>query len=279
MTGWIAGPGACVGEYRLEAALGEGAAGLVFRARAPDGGSVAVKVLRPDRATDDVLRARFSREARLARELDSRHVVPVLEVGEAGGIIFLVMPFYARGSLAERLRTRARLDLDDTVELAAQLARGLDALHGHGILHRDVKPSNVLLERDGAAALSDFGLARTAESTRLTEEGQVVGTPHYLAPELVEGHDATPASDVYALGCVLYECLVGTPPFAGRGLAEIGFAHLVEPPPDAHELRPELPADVGAALVSALAKNPVDRPTTGTALARLLHVARSSAPA
>jgi serine/threonine protein kinase len=272
-------PGRRLGDYLLEDTLGEGAGGLVFRASTPGGGSVAVKVLRPDRAADQVLRARFTREARLAREIDSRHVVPILEIGELEGVTFLVMPFYAGGSLAERLRASGRLDLPEAVGLAAQLGRGLDALHGRGILHRDVKPSNVLLDDDGTASLSDFGLARTADSTRLTEDGLVVGTPHYLAPELIEGHEATQASDVYGLGCLLHECLVGKPPFAGRRLPEIAFAHLVEPAPDAHELRPELPADVGAALLSALAKNPADRPPTGTALARLLHVARTSSPA
>jgi serine/threonine protein kinase len=272
-------PGGTIGAYRLEEPLGEGAGGVVFRARTRDDAAVAVKVLRPERSTDDVLHARFRREARLAREIDSRHVVPILEIGELEGVAYLVMPFYTGGSLAARVRSRGRLGLDETVQLAAELGRGLDALHRHGILHRDVKPSNVLLTEDGTAALTDFGLARTADSTRLTEEGQVVGTPHYLAPEVIEGREATNASDVYGLGCVLHECLVGTPPFAGRALAEIAFAHLVDPPPDAHELRPELPPDAGAALLSALAKNPADRPTTGTALARLLHVARTSSPA
>ena len=253
--------GGLVGEYRLEDALGEGAGGLVFRARGPTGEEVAVKVLRPERASDEVLRARFAREARLAQEIESRHVVPILEVGDLDASLYLVLPFYSGGSLA------------------AQLGRGLDALHANGILHRDVKPSNVLLDRDGTAALSDFGLARTAESTRLTEEGHIVGTPHYLAPELIEGRDATRASDVYALACVLYECLAGGPPFAGRGIAEIGFAHLVEAPPDPRERRPELPVDVGAAVLTALAKDPAERPPTGTALARLLHVARTSSPA
>jgi serine/threonine protein kinase len=194
-------------------------------------------------------------------------------------VTYLAMPFSTGGSLAAKLRARGRLELDETVMLAAELGRGLDLLHRRGILHRDVKPSNILLADDGAAALADFGLARTGESTRLTEEGQVVGTPHYLAPELIEGRDATPASDVYALGCVLHECLSGAPPFAGRGLAEIGYAHLVEPPPDATALRPELPRDVGVAVAGALAKDPAERPPTGTALARLLQVARTSSPA
>jgi len=274
----VLAPGQLVGAYRLEEALGEGAAGIVFRARAADGHDVAIKILRADRAGDAVLRARFEREARLARELDSRHVAPILDLGDDDGVAYLVLPFYAGGSLAARLRSSGPLTLDATAALAAQLGRGLDALHAQGILHRDVKPSNVLLEGDGNAALSDFGLARTADSTRLTEEGQVVGTPHYLAPELIEGRDATRASDVYALGCVLFECLVGTPPFSGRGIAEVGFAHLVEPPPDPHELRPELPRDAGTAILTALAKEPSERPTTATALARLLHVARTSAP-
>jgi serine/threonine protein kinase len=272
-------PGQAIGGYRLEAALGEGAGGLVFRARAADGSMVALKILRPERGEDATLHARFKREARLAREIESRHVAPILDVGEDAGTAYLVLPFYEGGSLAARLRAKGPLTLEGTAELAAQLGRGLDALHANGVLHRDVKPSNVLLERDGTAALSDFGLARTAQSTRLTEEGQVVGTPHYLAPELIEGRDATRASDVYAFGCVLFECLVGAPPFSGRGIAEIGFAHLVDPPPDAHELRPDVPRDAGAAIVTALAKDPAERPPTGTALARLLHVARTSSPA
>jgi serine/threonine protein kinase len=272
-------PGGTVGPYRLEERIGEGSGGVVFRARPSAGAAVALKVLRPDRADDDALHARFRREAALARGIDSRHVVPVLEIGEAEGLTYLAMPLYAGGSLALLLRSSGRLELGETVTLAAELGRGLDLLHRRGILHRDVKPSNVLLAEDGAAALADFGLARTGESTRLTEEGQVVGTAHYLAPEVIEGRDATRASDVYALGCVLHECLTGSPPFAGRALAEIAFAHLVEPPPDAHELRPELPRDVGSALASALAKDPAERPPTGTALARLLQVARTSSPA
>src|SRR5262249_6321838 len=160
----------------------------------------------------------------------------------------------------------------------AQLARGLDALHGSGILHRDVKPSNVLLDGEGAAALADFGLARGADSTRLTADGQVLGTPHYLAPELIEGREATRASDVYALGGVLRESLAGERPFAGRGAAEVGFAHLAEPPPDPRRLRPELPDGAAHALLAALEKEPDARPTTATALARMLTAGSASSP-
>lgn len=264
-----------VGRYRLESLLGEGATGVVYRAIAADGAPVALKLLRPGR---EDLRARFLREARLER-IEDRHLVPIVDVGEEDGFAYLVMPYYAGGSLAARLRVHGRLGVDETVDLAAQLGRGLDALHAHGILHRDVKPSNVLLRPDGQAALADFGLARATDWTRLTREGQLLGTAQYLAPELIEGLEATRASDLYALGCLLYECLVGRPPFTGRGAAELGFAHLTEPPPDPRGERPELPEGLAEALLGALDKAPAARPTSATALARMLHLAHSSPPA
>jgi serine/threonine-protein kinase len=249
--------------YDVVELLGEGAGGVVYRAT--DGTrEVALKVLR---SADPTAQKRFAREARLAAESRSRHLVEILEVGDD----YLVMPFYAGGSLASRVP----LSVAETTRLAAELGRGLDALHAHGVIHRDVKPANVLLDADGAAVLTDFGLARGADSTQLTREGQLVGSLHYLAPELIEGGPATTASDLYALGCLLYECIAGAPPFAGRGDAEIGYAHLVEPPPDPCPERPEL----SAALLTALAKTPQTRPTTATALARMLHLASTHAPA
>jgi serine/threonine-protein kinase len=266
-------PGQRVGGYRLERLLGEGAMGLVFSAS----GEVAVKILRPERAGESVARARFLREARLAGGIASRHVVPILEVGELKSVVYLVMPLYD-DSLAGQLRAFGPLTVDDVIDLAAQLGRGLDALHAAGILHRDVKPSNVLLGTDGAA-LADFGLARAHDSTRLTREGQLLGSLHYLAPELIEGAEATPASDLYALGCLLYEAAVGEPPFASRTPAELGFAHLVEPAPDPRDRRPELSSELASALLNPLEKEPAARPTSGTALARMLHLARSASPA
>jgi serine/threonine-protein kinase len=258
-----------IGRYRLGPVVGEGATGVVHRCT--DGErEVAVKLLR-DR--DPVVEKRFEREARLAGRAESRHLVPVLDVGDG----YIVMPFYRGGTLAERLAAERRLSLDETVELAAQLGKGLDALHACSVVHRDVKPSNVLFDGNGVAALADFGLARGADSTQLTRDGQLVGTVHYLAPELIEGEPATPASDIYALGCVLYECLAGDPPFTGRGAAELGFAALHEPPPDPRERRPDLPADIVLGLLTMLEKNPTHRPTSGTAAARTLHLARSSA--
>jgi serine/threonine-protein kinase len=201
----------------------------------------------------------------------------VLEAGEHEGRAYLVLPYYRGGSLAVRIRALGRLSEEETVDVAAQLGRALDALHGAGIVHRDVKPSNVLLDAEGMVFLGDFGLMRAGDWTRLTQDGQLLGTPHYLAPELIEGAEATPASDVYALGCVLYECIAGAPPFAAATTAAaIGFAHLTQPPPDPRAARPDLPDAVAEGLLLALAKDPASRPTSATALARMLDLGRTS---
>ena len=259
--------------YRLEELVGAGATGEVYAARTPEGRRVAAKVLRPERTQDPVARARFLREAKVARSIESRHLVPILDVVETDDTICLVMPFYERS-----LGRAAPLELGQVVALAGQVARGLDALHAASILHRDVKPSNILVDTNGTAALSDFGLARMVDATRVTDTGVLLGTPHYLAPELVAGGEATPHSDIYAFGCVLYELVTGRPPFADATRpAEVGFAHLVEDVPDAREHHPGLPDDVALALASALAKEPGERPTSATALARMLHLAHRPA--
>ena len=246
-----------IGQYAVIERVGEGATGVVYRAE----GDVAVKVLRNP---DPVVAKRFAREARLAATIESRHLVRILDVGDG----FFVMPYYARGSLADALP----LSVAELVRVSAEIAQALDALHEAGIVHRDVKPSNVLLGVDGAV-LADFGLARGVDSTQLTHDGQLLGTAHYLAPELIEGAVATPASDVYAFACLLYEVATGAPPFAGRNEAEIGYAHLVEEPP-----RPDLPWELPDAILLGLAKDPRDRPTSATALHRMLQAASTPSP-
>jgi serine/threonine-protein kinase len=259
-----------VAGYTIDGVIGEGGAAIVYRAS--DGQrEVAIKVLRE---RDSELERRFEREARISAALDSRHVVRALSAGPG----WLVLPLY-RESLADLLRRAHPLPLERVAQLAADIASGIDALHRLRVLHRDVKPSNVLLDDDGRAAVTDFGLARGADSTRLTRDGQLLGTAHYLAPELIEGEAASVASDVYAFGCLLFETLTGAPPFAGRGEAELGFAHLVEEPPDPVSIRPELPRDTALAVLTALSKQASERPTTATALARMVQLGCTGSPA
>jgi serine/threonine protein kinase len=256
-----------VGEYEFEQKLGEGAAGVVYRARAPDGRVVAIKALSPALAADDAFRARFAREARVAQQVRHRHLVSIVEQGDEDGRPYLVLEYVPGGSLRDRLM-RGRLPLEEMLRLVAEVGAGLDTLHRQDLVHRDVKPSNIMLREDGSAALTDFGLAKGAAYTVLTRPGQVVGTLDYLAPELVRGEAATPASDVYALGCVAFECLAGKPPFADRSLFGVGTAHLEDDPPD-----PPAPADVAWVLLRALEKEPAARPPTATTYAHLLRAA------
>jgi serine/threonine-protein kinase len=268
------GPGDRVGPFRLEDLLGEGAMGLVYRAvREPEGDTFALKVLKRALSRDAVYLQRFLREADVAQRVEHRHVVRIVEAGESEGVHYLAMQYVDGGSLDDRIAAVGRLPVEECVRVTAEVASGLDAIHAEGLVHRDVKPSNIMLDRAGSAALTDFGLARGPAFTVLTKPGQVMGTLDYIAPELISGSPATPASDVYALGCVAYECLMGQAPFAGLRIFEIAVAHVEREPTNPCELRADLPPDVGWAVLSALAKQPERRPTTATAYARMLQVA------
>jgi len=263
-----------VGRYRIEARLGDGATGVVYRAlREPDGLLVALKVLRAELGADETYRRRFAHEARAAAEVRHRHLIRVLEAGEAGGRPFLASEYVAGQTLAARLDADGGLPLDGILRLASELGAGLDALHGAGLVHRDVKPSNVMLDRQGAALLGDFGLAKGRAYTVLTRPGAVVGTLDYLAPEIIGGAVAAPPSDLYALGCVVFECMAGVPPFADRDGFQVGMAHLRDEPPDPGADRADLPPMLGWAVRRALAKDPNRRPHSADAFAHMLRMA------
>lgn len=263
------GAGDWLGSFRLEEMLGAGGMGIVFRAvREGDSESVALKILRDELSGDETFRRRFEHEARSASEVRSPHLVAVLEAGEADGRYYLASEFIQGRTLDERVRDDGPLPLADVIRIATELGAALDALHGAGIVHRDVKASNVLLRDDATAMLTDFGLAKGEAYTVLTQPGQVMGTLDYLAPELIRGDEATPASDLYALGCLTYECLTGTTPFGGRSLFQIGLAHLDEEPPDPSQARSDCPRALSAAVLRALDKDPAERPATASAYAR-----------
>lgn len=265
-----------MGAYTLEEKLGEGAVGLVFRASGPDGSVVALKVLRAELSGDESFRRRFVHEARAAQEVLNSHLVPIVDAGEADGRHYLAVRYVSGPTLDHRLEEEGPLPTKDIARVAAHVGSGLDVLHAAGLVHRDVKPSNVIFDEDGRALLTDFGLAKGPAYTVLTRTGQIVGTLDYLAPELIRGQPATPSTDIYALGCVVYECATGQAPFAGKSIFEISSAILEEDPPDPCSLRPDLPTQMGWAIAQALTKDPAARPPTATAYANVVRLARKS---
>ena len=265
-------PGERLGPYQLEALLGQGFMGIVFLAE-PEWGDerVALKVLRSELAGDELYRRRFEREARIASQVDHKHVVPVIDFGEASGRLYIASRYVRGGSLAERIAKSGPLALEELFRLAAELSRALDALHVRGLVHRDVKPANVMIDEEGSAGLTDFGLARSEADTVLTKTGFVVGTADYLAPEVIQGGPAGRSSDVYAFGCLLYECLAGAPPFAGRSFVDTLVAQVAHEPPDPSVYRDDVPEAVCWAVMRALAKDPAARPKTASAYARIVR--------
>jgi serine/threonine-protein kinase len=267
-------PGDTLGPYRIESPLGEGGMGIVFRARREDGLEVALKVLKVELGGDLMFQHRFRQEARAAAEVENPHLVAIIETAEADGRHYIASAYVSGGSLADRLEGGA-LSPADAVEVVAGVAAGLDALHSATVVHRDVKPSNVLFDGDGRAMLTDFGLAKGRAYTVLTRPGQVLGTLDYLAPELIRGEPASPASDIYALGCVAYECVAGRAPFSDRSVFEVGLAHLEE---TADDPAPDAPV-LSAAIMTALEKDTAERPAKAGEYAASLRAAVSEAAA
>jgi serine/threonine-protein kinase len=264
--------GETVGPYTIESVLGVGGMGHVYRAVGPSGEPVALKLVKADLARDTVFRKRFDREARIAQEVSHRHVVPVLDTGEHEGVPYLAQKFVGNGTLEDAIKA-GKVDLATAVRVCGQIAEGLDALHANGLFHRDVKPANILLDTDGTAYITDFGLAKDSQGSLLTRPGQALGSLDYMAPEQIRSEEVTAATDVYALGCVMYECLCGAPPFADRQGMRVLWAHLQDAPADPRSKNPDLPPEVCATIMRALEKDVAARPQSASEFARQLAAA------
>lgn len=257
-----------LGRYRLDRLLGKGGMGQVWLAvDTVVGRRVALKLLPAELAGDQTYRARFEKEAELAARLHDPHIVPIRAHGELDGRLFIEMEFIDGTDLARLLHRDGPLPPARAVDIVAQTAAALDAAHRAGLVHRDVKPSNILVRPDGFVYLIDFGIAHGSDSTALTTAGLAIGTWAYMAPERFTGRtDAR--SDVYSLGCVLYECLAGARPFGDTDPARQMHAHLTTRPPSAHVANPAVPAELDRVIARAMAKDLAARYDTAGELAR-----------
>jgi protein kinase-like protein len=258
------GPGSVIGGYRLERPLGEGGMGVVYAAtqislQRP----VALKLISPSVGDDLAFRERFRREGLAQAGLDHPHIVTVYEAGEADGTLFIAMRLVQGPSLKD-LIVAGELDAERALRLLGPVADALDSAHEAGIVHRDIKPHNILVGRRDHAFLADFGLTKSRDGTSLTRTGQFVGTLDYISPEQIRGEPATPRSDIYAFGAVLFESLTGTVPYPRDSDAAVLYAHMSDAPPKVSEARPDLPAELDDVVAHAMAKEPGDRTPTAT---------------
>jgi serine/threonine protein kinase len=257
--------GDVIAGYRLDELAGRGGMGVVFRAtHIALERRVAVKLIAPELAADEMFRQRFQRESRVAASIDHPHVIPIFDAGDEDGQLYVAMRYVDGTDLGALVTERGGLDPPEAVDLITQVSDALDAAHRRGLVHRDVKPANVLLESRPSgfhAYLTDFGLVKTvgAASGVVTRTGQYLGTPDYAAPEQIMGADVDARTDVYALGCMLYQLIAGKPPFEGDTEVAKMFAHLSNPPPSLSEAKPDAPAALDDVIRRALAKEPDKR--------------------
>jgi serine/threonine-protein kinase len=262
-------PGTRIEGYEILGALGEGAQASVYRVRMGPS-AAALKLLAHDLARDEVFRRRFELEAAAVRSLDHPAVVRVHATGEWQGRPFIVMDLLEGGTLEGAVLAEGGIHVVDALSVVARVAEALDHAHGRGVVHRDVKPANVLLDEDGTAYLTDFGLAKLAAGQALTRTGMWVGTLDYIAPEQIRAGEVGPAADVYALAALAYEALTGRPPFVRRTAADLLTAHLEQSARPPSALRPEV-AGADAVLARGLAKDPARRYASAGALAHALR--------
>jgi serine/threonine protein kinase len=282
--------GSTIGGYRIDSLIGRGGMGVVYLAEDIRlERRVALKILAPELADRTGFRERFIRESRLAASIDHPNVLPIYDAGEEGGVLYIAMRYVDGTDLRRLVEAEGRLDPASAVAVVSQVAAALDAAHARGLVHRDVKPGNVLLSRSERSSmgdhvyLSDFGLTkRTSSDSGVTATGQFVGTMDYAAPEQFEGGTVDGRTDQYSLGCVLFECLTGSVPFPRDGDAAVMFAHLMAEVPSVRDSRPDLPNGLDEAVRRAMAKDPKDRfPSAGAFAAAAAEsvVAPSASPA
>jgi serine/threonine-protein kinase len=255
-----------LGDYRIEGIVGVGRMGVVYLAiDRITGRAVALKVLREDVGADPVYRARFRREGELLSQLNHPHIIPIYGMGEIDGELYTASRLVS-STLRSLILAHHQVPLDVAMNVLVSVASALDAAHAAGVVHRDVKPANVLIDPGPEVFLGDFGLARDNDGSQLTLPGQVLGTIDYMAPELLDGERVGPATDIYGLACLAVETLTGTVPYVRETDAAIMYAHIVEPPPSVSERRPELPRALDAVLAAGMAKDPEERPASAGAL-------------
>ena len=249
--------------YRVQRLLGKGGMGAVYLAHDEVlGDLVALKVISSAWASDEAaMIERFKRECAAARKVSSPHVIRIHDLGEARpGLLYLSMEYVQGRTLAELITSRGLVPISDCIDILGQICAGLTAAHDSGVIHRDLKPSNVLVGERNAVKIIDFGLAKATAADGLTATGMLMGTPYYMSPEQVRGRRVDAASDVYSLGALAYHLVTGRPPFAGENAIAVGFAHLSEMPPPPRQIRGDVPVELDAAIMRALAKEPGDRP-------------------
>ena len=253
--------------YRLEHEIGHGGMAVVYRAQdLALGRVVAVKLLAPELARNESFRMRFASESRAAAAIDHPHIIPVFAAGESEGVLYIAMRYVEGRDLRALLDRNGTLPIPQTVRITMQIASALDAAHAHGLVHRDVKPGNVLVaegtdsEHPEHVYLTDFGLTKKSSSlTGFTTVGQFVGTVDYVAPEQISGKPVDGRGDLYSLGCLVFELLTGSVPYQREEDLALLWAHLHDPPPLLTQARPGLPPAMDAVLAKALAKDPEDR--------------------
>jgi serine/threonine protein kinase len=234
------------------------------------GRPLAVKVVHAHLARDEEMRTRFRREAEASSRLVHPLICTPIDYGEVGEVVYLVMPYLGGGCLADDLMRDRIISAERAAIIASQVSCALDYAHRHGVIHRDVKPDNVLFDDDGNAMLTDFGIATAHFHGRLTAGGRAMGTPHYMAPEQAMGKMLDGRADLYAVGVMLYECLVGFPPFDGADGYSIGYKHVHEAPVTLHEVDSRIPATIAGIVMRCLSKDPLARYQTGRELADAL---------